>query len=48
MGRIFYAIEDVFDQAAFDARTTWQRRLYRKISALCGTYADRIKRLNKR
>lgn len=43
MGRIFYAIEDVFD-----ARTTWQRRLYRKISALCGTYADRIKRLNKR
>lgn len=47
MGRIFYAIEDVFDQAAFDARTTWQRRLYRRLSALCGAYADRIKLLNK-
>lgn len=48
MGRIFYAIEDVFDQAAFEARTSWQKRVYSKISAMFGTYADRIKLLNRR
>lgn len=45
MGRILYAIEDIFDQAAFEASDTWRRQFFRKVSETSGAYADRIKYL---
>lgn len=48
MGRILYAIEDLFDQAAFDAGHTWRRQLFRKLSAKSAAYADRVQSLTWR
>lgn len=43
MSSILYAIEDLFDQAAFGARKTWRRQLYRRLSDKSATYADLLK-----
>lgn len=43
MSSILYAIEDIFDQAAFAAQKPWRRRLFRKLSDKSAAYADMIK-----
>lgn len=43
MSSILYAIEDIFDQAAYAARKPWRRRLFRKLSDKSAVYADLLK-----